>query len=277
MKGLLRIALIGGLVWIVSRSAVYLLPGDPVDFLIHESLVQVDAPTLRRGMDLPDSPFQRIFSMPSGISLIRKVPVFPIVLEALIRSARLTLLTLALSFPFILGLNYLHFRYPWGKNWAQTFSLVAASLPVFIIGPTLLLFTPLPNPWLPALTLALHLSGFWYRAISRKLDGFLPRSPVPGARALGFAETRVFSRALLAPITGSLLAYFGTQLGFLLNGSLVVEVLFQWKGLGSLLAESILSRDYPIIEACLLVATFMTLLSQQLGLWLQTLWEPARE
>lgn len=274
MSAFFRMLIVIALVWGVSRSAIYLLPGDPVDFLVHESLVKIDPVELRTRMDLNGTPWDRIFSKPSMQSLVKQPPLGTLLFEAIGKSGSLTLLTLFLSIPWALGLAYLHFRHPSSRRFTQGFSLLSASLPLFVIGPVLLRNLPLPNPFLPALTLSFHLSGFWYRAVSRKLDGFLPRSPVAGARALGFPEDRVFFRALLAPVSGSLLLYFGTQLGTLLNGSLIVEVLFQWKGIGSLLADSILSRDYPVIEACILTATLLTLLSQQLGMWLQNLWEP---
>jgi peptide/nickel transport system permease protein len=277
MIALLRILIVCALVWSVSRSVVYLLPGDPVDFLVHESLVKIDPSELRTRMDLDGTPWDRVFSMPAGKSLVKQTPLSRLLSDSLAKSGILALLTLLLSFPWALGLSFVHFRYPEWRKLTHGFSIFSASIPLFVIGPVLLRHLPLPNPWLPALTLSFHLSGFWYRALSKKLDGFLPRSPVEGARALGFPETRVFFRALLAPVSGSLLLYFGTQLGTLLNGSLIVEILFQWRGLGSLLADSIMSRDYPVIEFCILAATLLTLLSQQLGIWLQNLWEPRRE
>ncbi len=277
MRALFRILIVSALVWTVSRSIVYLLPGDPVDFLVHESLVRIDPDELRARMDLDGSPMERIFSVPTGKSLVKQTPVSRLMADALGKSGILALLTLMLSIPSALALAFLHFRHPDFRRFTNGFSILSASLPLFVIGPVLLRNLPFPNPWLPALTLSFHLSGFWYRAISKKLDGFLPISPVAGARALGFPENRVFLRALLAPVSGSLLLYFGTQLGTLLNGSLIVEVLFQWRGLGSLLADSILSRDYPVIEVCILVATLLTLVSQQIGIWLQNLWEPRQE
>jgi peptide/nickel transport system permease protein len=274
MRALFRILIVSALVWTVSRSVVYLLPGDPVDFLVHESLIKIDPDELREQMDLSGSPMDRVFSLPTGRSLIKQTPMSRLLSDALGKSGILAVLTLILSIPWALALAFLHFRRPDFRRFTHGFSILSASLPLFVLGPVLLRSLPFPNPWLPALTLSFHLSGFWYRAISKKLDGFLPHSPVAGARALGFPENRVFFRALLAPVSGSLLLYFGTQLGTLLNGSLIVEVLFQWRGLGSLLADSILSRDYPVIEVCILSATLLTLVSQQIGIWLQNLWEP---
>jgi peptide/nickel transport system permease protein len=149
-----------------------------------------------------------------------------------------------------------------------------ASAPVYVSGPLLLWLIPLPNPFLPALVLALHLTAVWYRALSVRLKQILPTSSVAGARALGFVEFHVFLRNLLAPALGSFLVFFGSQLGTLLNGSLLVEVLFQWNGIGSLLAESVLSRDYPLIEVAIMVAAFFSLTAQQLGYAAQEWWDP---
>ncbi len=274
MKTPLRILLVFSLVWSLSRSAIYFLPGDPADFLVHESLVQVTPEDLRSKMDLDRGIIHRVFSLPKNESLIQKQSTTTLVGRAFFKSVTLTLLTLAFSLPATLGLLYLHFQSGRRRSLSHAISIFIASTPLFVAGPLLLRCFQFPNPILPALTLSLYLTGFWYRSLSKKLDALLPESSVPGARALGFPEFQVFSRNLLAPALGSFLAYFGTQLGILFNGSLIVETIFQWNGLGSLLAESVLSRDYPVIEVCLLVVTLLTLLSQQIGYWLQSLWEP---
>jgi peptide/nickel transport system permease protein len=153
---------------------------------------------------------------------------------------------------------------------------------VFVVGPLFLLFfsvglklvSPAQSPILPAVTLSLSLSAFWYRTLQNRIEHFLPESPVAGARARGLSEATVFFKYLLAPISGGFAAYFGTQVGILFNGSLLVEIIFQWPGIGSLLADSVLSRDYPVIELALLVVTLITLCAQQFGYSLQQRLEP---
>ncbi len=282
MKAALRILIVFCLVWSISRTAVYLLPGDPAEYLVHESLVQISPEVLRAKMGLPENGWKRVFSFPETQSLIRKESAFELVGTALSKSALLTILTLLFSGTVTTLMLYASFRSAQLKKTMNYLSALSASIPLFVAGPVLLLIfsvwlkliTPIGSPLLPALTLSFYLSGFWYRALGQKLDTYLPESSVPGARSRGASELSVFFKNLLAPSLGGFLAYFGTQLGILFNGSLLVEIIFQWNGVGSLLADSVLSRDYPVIELCLLSVTLITLLSQQLGYSLQALWEP---
>ena len=274
MKHALRPLLVFALVWCVSRSAVYLLPGDPAEYLVHEALVEVSPAGLREKMDLDRGPLERILSIPGGRSLVRDEPAGALLARAAVRSAILTLLTLAISIPLTFAGLFINFSSGPFRRLPSFAAFVLASVPVLALGPLLLRILPLANPLMPALVLALHLTAFWHRTLSKQLARALPLSSVPGARALGFAEWRVFHRNLLAPSLGGFLAFFGTQLGILLNGSLLVETLFQWHGLGSLLADSVLSRDYPIIELSILLIALLTLVAQQLGYALQRRWDP---
>ncbi len=274
MKTGLRIVLVFALVWCLSRSAVYLLPGDPVEFLVHESLVQISPETLRAKMDLNAPLMSRIFSLPKNQSLIRAEPASLLLKKSLSRSLILTLITLMFALPLSFSLLYLHFRGGSRRLWSNRIILFLTALPTLVMGPLILRSLDLPNPILPALTLALSMTAFWTRALSTKIDELLPVSSVPGARALGFPEFKIFVRDLLAPSLGGFIAYFGTQLGILLNGSLIVETLFQWGGLGSLIVESVLSRDYPVIEMGIITATLLTLITQQIGYSLQKYWDP---
>ena len=274
MKPWFRLPLVFTLVWCISRSALYFLPGDPAEFLVHESLVEISPSALREKMELGRSPLKRILSFPQSHSLVRNESTVNLLKRASIRSLTLTLLTLSLALPMtFLGL-FLTFRRGAGSDMTRTGMLALASIPVFIAGPVILRIAPLPNPILPALVLALHMTAFWHRALSKQLELELPSSSVAGARALGFREITVFRKNLLAPSLGMFIAFFGTQLGVLLNGSLLVEVLFQWHGIGSLLAESVLSRDYPVIEITLMTVALVTLITQQLGYFLQQKWDP---
>ncbi len=282
MKVIIRMILVFSLVWIVSRTAIYMLPGDPAEFLVHESLVQATPETLRAKMNLDQSPIKRVFSFPGGNSLVKKESSLELVQKALSKSFILTLLSLFLSVFFTGSALYASFLNPKAKQWLTHFFGISASVPLFIIGPVLILtfcvylklLPPVQSPILPAFALSLNLSSFWFRTLNQKLETYLNQSAVTGARARGLNEETVFFKYLFAPILGSFLAYLGTQIGVLLNGSLLVELIFQWNGLGSLLADSVLSRDYPVIELCILVVTFISLCSQQTGYLLQELWEP---
>lgn len=274
MKSWLRILIVFLSVWTISRSAVLLLPGDPAEFLVHESLVRIDVPELRARMQLDRPAWSRILSAPGGRSLTRNESSTALVARATTQSLLLTALTLAFALPATFFLLFLRFSGARARTLSSIFALVLGSTPLILSGSLLLRYFSFPNPLLPAIALSLHLTAFWQRALSRQLDRRLPFSSMQGGRARGFTESRVFLRDLLAPALGSFIAYFGTQIGVLLNGSLLIEVLFQWNGLGSLIAESVLSRDYPVLDAAILAAALLTLFCQQLGYSFQKWWDP---
>ena len=274
MKSWLRLPLVFLLIWCALRGAVFLLPGDPAEFLVHESLVRIEASELRIKMDLPASPAERLLSLPKNRSLVRNESAMALLGRAAERSLILAGLALALAIPFTVLTLYLSFRRGRSRRASESLVILLASVPVFVAGPVFLRAFPIPNPFLPALILALHLTAFWHRSLSKHLDTSLLKSSVPGARALGFPEPAVFAKHLLAPSFGYFTVYFGTQLGVLLNGSLLVETLFQWHGVGSLLADAVLSRDYPVIELTLMGVSVASLLAQQLGYHFQARLDP---
>ena len=233
-------------------------------------------------MDLNQTFWQRIFSLPHSVSLISQQKTLDLASQSLTRSLILTFLTLVISGVFSLTLLYLSFISRRWKGFADSYSIFCASVPLFISGPIFLflfslhlhLFPVTQSPFLPSIVLSIYLSAFWFRALSRKMNDYLPQSAVPGARARGLSERSVFIYYVLSPCLGSFMGFFGTQIGTLLNGSVLVEIIFQWRGLGGLLADAVLSRDYPVIEICLMLITLLTLTCQQIGYALQRRMEP---
>lgn len=289
MKFILRISFIFVLVWIFTRGSIYLLPGDPVDYLINESLVQAnDTKTIseiKERLNLDLSFEKRLLSLPSQISLISGKPIFPVLKKACLNSFVLgsftVLITLILTF-ILLFLGYI------SEGWkaiGDGISIYLASIPIFISGPILLFlfslkmnfFPAMNSPVLPALCLGIYLTGFWYRSISQKISNYLPVSAVAGARARGLDELRIFLFYVIAPCSGSLVRFFSSQVGNIFNGSLIVELVFKWEGIGFLLSDSINRRDYPLIESVLIVISVITLLSLQVGKWLQIQMEPEQQ
>lgn len=282
MKLALRLLLVFALVWFAARSAIYLLPGNPADFLVHESLVQIPIEELRAKMGLDQTIMHRLFSLPQAVSLISKQNTWELVQTGFLKSFILASLAIVFSALFSIFFLYMSFLSKGWRRFAENFSLFCASTPLFILGPVLLLifslhlgwFPVTQSPFLPAIALSFYLTGFWFRTLSRKIDSYLPVSAVSGARARGLSENVVFFNYVLYPSLGSFVGFLGTQIGTLLNGSILVEIIFQWRGLGSILADAVMSRDYPVIEICLILVTWITLISQQLGYMVQRKMEP---
>jgi ABC-type dipeptide/oligopeptide/nickel transport system permease component len=120
----------------------------------------------------------------------------------------------------------------------------------------------------------LAFSGLWSRLIRSRLQETLGAPATIAARARGLSERRIVIKYGLAPAAGALLAYLGTQFGALLGGAFVTEVLFGWRGMGSLLVEGVLKRDYPVVEAAVFATAAASLLGNILGDRLQTWFDP---
>lgn len=278
---LLRLILVLAVTWTIARTFLYFLPGDPAEYLAHETLVQIDPETLRQRMELDQPWTRRLVTVPRSSSLITGRPVWGTLRDAFYHSAGLTALTLLFFSVITTLVLYGSYRSPRFRRLAEAVSIGIASMPIFILGPLLLfalalklgLFPVSHSPFLPALTLAIYLSGFWYRTLARKMDGYRPLSALPGAQARGVKESGVFLRYLLVPVLGSYFGFLGSQIGTLLNGSVLIEMIFQWNGLGSLLTDAVLSRDYPVVEGALLFITLITLFCLQVGYWAQSRWE----
>ncbi len=273
MKTAFRIFLVLGLTWILVRAGIYLLPGDPASFLVHESLVPLSADVIREQMNLNHSWIDRIFSLPSPVSLITHQNVISTLELSLLHSLILTSLTIFLGGVISVYLLYLSFISESTRKIAETFSVLMSGIPLFVLGPFLLLifslklklFPVVQSPLLPALALGLYQAAYWYRILSHKIERTQHESAVPGARARGLSERTIFFNYVLYPSLGSFMGFFGTQLGTLMNGSILMEVIFQWNGMGLLLADSVSTRDYPVIEICVICMAGLALASQQLG------------
>lgn len=286
MKFILRILIVISCVWIFARGAIYLLPGDPVDYLVNESLIQTSSEKtvseIHKRMDLDISFLERITSLPHSESLLNREPTLPLIKKAFLNSLTLTVLTFIFTLISTLFFLYMGYRYEKWNQTAHAVSIFLASVPIFISGPLLLflfslklnLFPVTRHPVLPSICLALYLTGFWFRSISHKITSYLPQSAAAGARARGLDELRIFLFYIIVPCAGGLVRFFTAQIGNLLNGSLIVEIIFQWPGLGYLLSDAIIKRDYPVIEVGLITVSLITLLSLQIGKWFQIKLEP---
>lgn len=108
---------------------------------------------------------------------------------------------------------------------------------------------------LPALTLAAYPAGIAMRLTRSAMINILSRRHVTAARALGLPERRILYGHALRNAVGPALTMIGLSFAFALTGSVLVEIIFAWPGLGRYVSESILSKDFPVIAAATLVVT----------------------
>lgn len=117
---------------------------------------------------------------------------------------------------------------------------------------------------LPALVLGFHSSGGLARVVSAALQDNLYAPYTQTARALGLSAWRVYVWALRASLP-PILSMMALQAGFLLGGTVIIEIIFTRRGLGSLLHQAVLNADYPVVQALVLLGALAYSLTRALG------------
>lgn len=251
-----------------------LIPGDPVDVVLGESAQAADRDAMRIALGL-DRPWpERLFDFYAGLatgdlgdSLIRREPVVELILDRLPATLSLAgaafLLVVLIGIP--LGVTAARNRGRWPDRTAQLVSLFGISIPNFWLGPLLVLLfsiglglTPVSGNQspvglvLPAVTLGLSMIAITTRMMRSAMLEIASMPCLQTARCKGLSETRVTWRHALPNAMLPTLTVLGLQLGGLLGGAVITEVVFAWPGIGSLLIEAIQQRDYPLVQGVVL-------------------------
>lgn len=106
---------------------------------------------------------------------------------------------------------------------------------------------------LPALTIALYLTPMLVRTLRGSVIDVLGSDYVEAARARGLPETRVLFKHVLRNASVATITVLAVNLGFLVSGTVVIEVVFDIQGLGSLIVDAVQARDFPLVQALTLV------------------------
>jgi peptide/nickel transport system permease protein len=144
--------------------------------------------------------------------------------------------------------------------------MLGISIPHFWLGPLLILVFSLWLGWLPvsgrdglsslvlpAVTLGAALAAILSRMLRATLLEVLGEDFVRTARAKGLSERAVIFKHALRNALLPVITLLGLQLGALLGGAVITETVFSWPGIGQLTVESIHRRDYPVVQACVLL------------------------
>ena len=266
-----------------------LTPGDPVLIMLGEKATPENYEALRHDLGL-DQPYPiqyvhwvtRVAHGDFGKSLRNGGPVKDEILARLPATFQLgiaaLLLGLAVAVP--LGILSAVFRRSAIGFGATAFSQVGIAIPGFFVGLLLIylfaltlkwfppgsytVFSENPGEWarrlvLPAITLSLFGAAAQTRFIRSGLLDTLHQDYIRTARAKGFAESAVILRHALRNALIPSVTLLGLQIGAILEGAFIVESVFAWPGIGRLAVQSLGARDYPIVQAVVLLAVFMFL------------------
>lgn len=254
---------------------IHLTPGDPVDVMLGEAASAADRDHLRAalGLDRPLTEQYLTFLAHAargdlGRSLRDGRPVMDLLVERLPLTLTLALTAgiVAIAIAVPLGALSARHRGRWPDTVATGFALVGAALPNFFLGPLLVLVFSVWLGWLPvsgadsaaslvlpAATLGLGMSAILTRLVRAAVLDALSAEYVRTARAKGLSEAAVFLRHALRSALLPVATVFGLQLGGLFGGAIITETIFAWPGIGRLTLQAIGSRDYPLVQGCVLV------------------------
>ena len=257
--------------------AIRLAPGDPAQLMLGPSATAQEVAALRTRLGLDQPPpvqyaryLVQIARLDFGESLRLNQPALSAILERVPQTARLSalamLVAILLSFP--MGIASAIRPGTTMDRLISMVSLLGQSVPSFWLGIMLILLFArglqlLPSggadTWqhlvLPAITLALPLVGILTRLIRSGLLDVLQDDYVRTARAKGLTARAVMVRHALLNMLIPVVTVIGLQLGTLLGGAVIVESVFAWPGVGRLLVDAIGNRDYPLVQAAILVIT----------------------
>lgn len=291
------------LVLTVTFFLIHLAPGDPALLLIGERISAETADNLREvyGLDRP-LPLQYltwlravVLQFDWGVSITFGRPVVSLLAEALFPTLVLGSTAMAIQYGIgvPLGVVAARRRGTFVDGAIRTVSLALYSMPLFWMGlMAILLFSHgvdlfpaghmrsvgaaemepgaraldmLRHLALPALTLGLTMSGATVRFVRNRMIEVLEQDYIRSARAKGLSERRVIWIHAMRNVLVPVIQLFGLSLPFLLNGSLVLEVVFSWPGLGRTTYQAIMARDYPVILAATAFTAVVVILGNLLA------------
>lgn len=254
---------------------LHLVPGDPAEIVAGQMASREDVENVRRALGL-DRPLLEQYLQFAGRALSGDFGTSfrtgrPVSEEILARYGNTLLLgSVALLIAVIAGglagIVAAVKRFTWIDNLALALSILAISTPAFSLGLLLILgfavwFSVLPmsgfDTWqalvLPALTLSAASMAVICRIMRSSLVEVMDNQYVRTARAKGLREHLVVWRHGVRNALIPVVTVAGLQLGYLLGSAVVTETVFAWPGLGRLLVQSILARDFPVVQASVLV------------------------
>ncbi|KJZ32110.1 MULTISPECIES: ABC transporter permease [Paracoccus] len=267
-----------------------LTPGDPAAIIAGDMATPAQLERIREAMGLNDPLHIQFVTWVGqllrgdlGVSLISNTPVATMVADRIAPTLSIAVLTIVMSVAIAVPMGVLAaWKHRSMADYAvMTFSVLGFSVPVFVIGYLFILvfslqlgwfpvqgYTPLSsglggflsNAFLPALTLSTIYVALIARMTRANMLEVLGEDYIRTARAKGAPERTVLFRHALKNAAVPILTVIGTGFALLIGGVVVTETVFNIPGVGRLTVDAILARDYPVIQAMILLTSFLYVL-----------------
>jgi peptide/nickel transport system permease protein len=258
------------------------LTGDPTLTLLPAEATEQDRNFFRNqyGLDRP-LPVQYLTYLGNvlrgdlGVSFRYREPALGIVLERLGATLQLAVTSMILATLVALPLGVLSAirRGTWIDAAVRAFAALGQSTPSFWLGLVLVLVFAVELGWLPtsgrgglqhlilpAVTLSFFTAGAVARLTRANMLESMRSDFVRFERLAGLPERAIVLRHALRNAAIPIVTFMALQFGVLLSGAVVTETVFAWPGIGLLVVDAISARDYPVIQATVLVTAFLILL-----------------
>ena len=250
---------------------VHVLPGDPARLIAGPEADGQVVQMVRQQLGLDQPLYVQFWHYITqaltgdfGTSMVSRRPVSEEIASRFMPTFWLTLTSMGWSvvFGMAMGLAAAVWRNRWPDKLGMAIAVAGISFPAFALGMLLMQVFSVQLGWLPtvgadswrhyilpSLTLGAAVAAVMARFTRASFVEVLNEDYMRTARAKGVSETRVVLKHGLRNAMIPVVTMMGLQFGFLLGGSIVVEKVFNWPGLGRLLVDSVEMRDYPVIQA----------------------------
>jgi peptide/nickel transport system permease protein len=258
----------------LTFAIIHLVPGDPIVAMLGESAAPADVVAMRHQMGLDRPLLGQYVSYLGGLSIgdlgestSYRRPVAQLIAERFPATIELAAAGMIVAILIAFPLGIISGSNPGGAAdlGAMGFAIVGISVPHIYLGPLLMILFSLDLRWLPltgrggfahlvlpALTLGTALAAILARMLRQSLIRVRESDYMRTARSKGLSERAALVRHGLRNALTSVVTIIGLQMGALLSGTLITEMIFSWPGLGRLLIGAIGARDYPLVEGCVL-------------------------
>ncbi len=258
---------------------IHFVPGDPIDIMLGDQASSVDKEALRTelGLNLPLGTQYKNFmlglpTLDLGKSLFSRKPVSTEILERLPATMELAFVAVFISMIIGIPLGVLASIKQYGPvdNSVLVGGLLGMSLPSFWTGPMMILIFSIyldlfpvsgRGGWshviLPAVCLGLSLSAILMRMTRASMLETIKEDYIRTAVSKGVPKITVLFKHALRNALIPIITIVGLQFGALLTGTVITETIFDWPGIGSLFYEAIQQRNYPVVQGCVLLISFI--------------------
>lgn len=257
------------------------MTGDPALMIAQNAtnITEADLIKIREGLGLNQPFYLQYWDSLKGLlvwdfgnSFVGGTPVNMLVNKALPATLMLAFasmfVSIALSIP--LGIKAAVSRGKWADQVIRICSLIGLSFPNFWLATMMVLLFAITLKWLPpsgmdglasyvmpAVTMGIILTATNVRLVRTTMLETLNAQYVMVARAKGLSEETVLYKHALRNCAIPLITYFGLQFGGLLGGIVVIERVFNWPGMGTLAFDAVSARDYPVLQAVIMILSLM--------------------